>query len=355
MAKFVNKNRLRYFIPGVLLAGLLLLGMIVLREYLLTLTWALIIAYVMWPPYRFLRRRLKNNATVSAAVMTAIIAAVISLAAYGLVVMLQDELKIAYKTVTDNFTQDDYRLPEFLRRIPWLGDYVQHAMNRLTGDRAGMPDQLADLVRQWIGEIAKFLGGLGHNVLKLGVIMVTVFFCFRDGDEIVRQIHLGLVRFLGEYQNVYLQAAGNTTRAVVYGLVLAAAGQGLLAGFGYAFAGVKAPLLFGAMTALLALIPMGATLVWLPISILLIFTNQYWQGIGLLLWGIFAVSTIDNVIRPLVISGASKVPFLVVMFGVLGGLASFGAVGLFLGPVILAVLLSVWQAWLKQQRQEEKE
>jgi Ca2+-transporting ATPase len=308
----------------------------------------------MWPPYRFLRRRLKNKATLSAAVMTAIIAAVISLAAYGLVVMLQDELEIAVQTLTENLGRNTFRLPEFLRRIPLLGDYVQHAIDRMTGDRAGIADQLAEWARQWIGAFAKFLGGIGHNVLKLGVILVTVFFCFRDGDEIVRQLYLGLVRFLGKYRNVYLQAAGNTTRAVVYGLVLAAAGQGLLAGFGYAFAGVKAPVLFGAITALLALIPMGATLVWLPISILLIVMNQHWQGIGLFLWGLLAVSTIDNVIRPLVISGASKVPFLVVMFGVLGGLASFGAVGLFLGPVILAVLLSVWQAWLTQQRQENE-
>ena len=188
--------------------------------------------------------------------------------------------------------------------------------------------------------------------MKLGVVLVTVFFCFRDGKEIINQLQQGLVRFLGKYQHVYLQAAGNTTRAVVYGLVLAALGQGILAGLGYTFAGVKAPVLFGAITALLAMVPMGATLVWLPIGIMLILTDQVWSGIGLLLWGFLAVSTVDNVIRPLVISGASRVPFLVVLFGVLGGLNAFGAVGLFLGPVILAVLLSVWQAWLKQQQEE---
>jgi Ca2+-transporting ATPase len=126
----------------------------------------------------------------------------------------------------------------------------------------------------------------------------------------------------------------------------------MMAGFGYFVAGVKAPVLFGAITALLALIPMGATLVWMPIGIYLIFMDQFWPGIGLLLWGFLVVSTVDNVIRPLVISGASRVPFLIVLFGVLGGLTAFGAVGLFLGPVILAVLLSVWQAWLKLQQEE---
>jgi len=108
------------------------------------------------------------------------------------------------------------------------------------------------------------------------------------------------------------------------------------------------------VTALLALVPMGATLVWMPVGIVLVLTEQPWQGIGLLLWGFLVVSTVDNVIRPLVISGAGRIPFLVVLFGVLGGLSAFGAIGLFLGPVILAVLLSVWQAWLKLQQHEEQ-
>jgi Ca2+-transporting ATPase len=131
--------------------------------------------------------------------------------------------------------------------------------------------------------------------------------------------------------------------------VLAATGQGLVAGIGYAVVGVKAPLLFGIITALLAMVPMGATLVWMPLAISLILTDQLWAGIGLMLWGILVISTVDNVIRPIVISGASRMPFLVILFGVLGGLSAFGVVGLFLGPVILSVLMAVWKAWLDQQ------
>ena len=343
---------MRYLIPGILLAGLLILGFMVLHEFLLTLVWAIIIVYVMWPPYQWLRRQLKDKAGLSAALMTAIIAAVILMIVYWFVAMLQDETKIAYQSLADNFTQGPYQLPDFVSRIPWLGEYLQEKIDRLANDRAAVAMQFANWAKQWLGEFAKFLGGVGQNVIKLGVVLVTVFFCFRDGKEIIKQLQQGLVRFLGKYQHLYLQAAGITVRAVVYGLVLAALGQGLLAGLGYYVAGVKAPVLFGAITALLALIPMGATLVWFPISIMLILTNQLWPGIGLLLWGFLVVSTVDNVIRPLVISGASRVPFLVVLFGVLGGLTAFGAVGLFLGPVILAVLLSVWQAWLKLQHED---
>jgi Ca2+-transporting ATPase len=348
-----NNTPIRELIPAILLTGLLLLSFMVLREFLLTLAWAFIISYVMWPPYQWLRKRLKDKATLSAALMTFIIAVTISLAVYWLAAMLQEETKLAYKPLAGNLGQGPFRLPEFIQRIPWLGNYAQEWVDKLTNDRAGVTAQFADWAKQWLGEFAKFIGGIGGYFMKLGIILVTVFFCFRDGKEIIRQLRQGLIHFLGKYQNIYFQAIGDTTRAVVYGLVLAALGQGALAGLGYAVAGVQAPVLFGVITALFALVPVGAMLVWLPIGILLIFMDKFWPGVGLLLWGFLVVSTVDNVIRPLVISGASQVPFLVVMFGVIGGLTAFGAVGLFLGPVILSVLLSVWQAWLKQRSHEE--
>lgn len=353
MTTFLSDKPIRFLIPGILLAGLLWLSFLVLRDFLQTIAWSLIVAYVMWPAYHRLRNQLNNRNTLSAALMSGFISALILLALYSLADLLQDEIKIAYQSVVTNLQNPPYRLPEFIVKLPWVGQHLQERLDELISDQAGMAEQIAEWARLWLGEAAKFIGGIGQYVLKLCVMLVTLFFCFRDGDQAVAQMHQGLVRFLGKYQHVYLQAVGYTTRAVVYGLVLAALGQGILAGFGYAIAGVRAPIMFGAVTALLAMVPMGATLIWVPLGVGLIATDHAWQGFGLLAWGVLVVSTVDNVIRPVVISGASRVPFLVVMFGVLGGLSAFGPIGLFLGPVILAVLLSVWRAWI--QLQEDKE
>ena len=241
MNDLLGNNPIRHLIPGILLTCLLTLGFMVLREFLLTLVWAIIIVYVMWPPYRWLRRQLKDQANLSAAVMTAIIAAVIFLTLFWLAAMLQDETKTAYQSLIDSAAPGPYQLPDFVGRIPWLGHYLQDWLGRLTNDRAEVATQLADWAKQWLGDFATFLGGIGKNVMKLGVVLVTVFFGFRDGKEILSQLQQGLVRYLGKYQYVYLQAAGSTVRAVVYGLVLAALGQGMLAGVGYYVAGVKAP------------------------------------------------------------------------------------------------------------------
>lgn len=349
----LRNTLINQLIPGILLSTLLLLSFMVLQDFLLTLAWAFIITYVVWPPYIQLRSQLNHDATMSAALMTISLATLILLMVYWLVAMLQNELTIAYQSLFAGWHPHHFQLPPSIQRIPWLGRALQQWLDRLTNDRTQALVQIANWLQQWSGEFAHFVSGIGHYLMKFAVILITMFFCFRDGEEAVKQVRQGLVSFLGKYQHVYLQAVAQTTRAVVYGLVLAALGQGLFAGVGYAAAGIEAPVLFGVITALLSMIPMGATMVWLPLSIMLILTERLWQGIGLLLWGLLVVSTVDNLIRPLVICGQGRVPFLVVMFGVLGGLSAFGAIGLFLGPVILAVLLSVWQAWLSLQQDEQ--
>ena len=109
---------------------------------------------------------------------------------------------------------------------------------------------------------------------------------------------------------------------------------------------MQAPVLLAAATAMIALVPFGAPLIWGSVGIWLLITGHTGAGIGLLLWGALAVSWIDNLIRPLVISNQTRIPFLLVLFGVLGGITAFGLVGLFVGPVILAVLMAVWREWL---------
>ena len=131
--------------------------------------------------------------------------------------------------------------------------------------------------------------------------------------------------------------------------------QGLLAGIGYWGAGVEGPALLAVITGLVALLPFGTPFVWGSVGIWLLLTDKTIEGVGLLLWGLFAVSWVDNLIRPIMISGATKIPFLLVLFGVLGGLAAFGLIGLFLGPVILAVLVAVWQEWLEEQAPDRSE
>ena len=184
-------------------------------------------------------------------------------------------------------------------------------------------------------QIAHVVGGISRNAVKLLLAVLCLFFVYRDGRSYADQLARALEQLLGPRVHNYLQAIGQTVKAVVYGLVLAAAVQGTLAGLGYWVAGVGAPVFLAALTTVCGLIPFAAPALWGGVGVWLVVTGNTVAGVGLLVWGAIVVGWTDHIVRPFLISREAQIPFLVVMFGVLGGLAAFGLVGLFVGPVIL--------------------
>jgi predicted PurR-regulated permease PerM len=336
-------NRL---VLGLLLGGLLVLTYAVVQPFVVPIAWAIILAYTTWPLLARLRRWFGGRRTLAAAAMTALLTAAFVLPTLWLGMLLRTEMANAYAAMAALLAQGPYRLPDALAGIPVLGSWLQGLLDQFTGDPGAIREQLAHWVETRAAESLKIIGGLGRNAAKLGFALITVFFLYRDGERVLAQAELVLHRFLGERVDPYLSAVGSMTMAVVWGLVATAFAQGIVAGLGYWWFGLDAPVLLGAITAIVALIPFGTPFVWGSIGAWLIASGQTVDGIGLLLWGTLVVSWVDNLVRPMVISSATRIPFLLVMFGVLGGLAAFGLVGLFVGPVILAVLMAVWREWI---------
>jgi predicted PurR-regulated permease PerM len=281
--------------------------------------------------------------------LTIILAAALVLPLIWLTTLLHGELVAAYQAVAGYFANGPQKLPEFIADIPWLARSLQELLSQVSADPTAFRAQLAEWARQWTGEAGQLIGSVGRNATKLGFALLTLFFMYRDGESALNQLRRLLRHFLGDRLDGYLASIGGTIKAVVYGLVLTALAQGTLAGLGYWIAGMRAPVSLAAFTALIALIPFGTPFVWGSIGVWLLLTGKTLAGMGLLLWGALVVSSVDNLIRPLVISSATRIPFLLVVFGVLGGLAAFGLVGLFIGPVILAILIAVWRGWLEEQ------
>ena len=336
---------LRRLIVVVLLAGLVLLSYVVLKPFLVPVIWALILTYVSWPLFVRLRALLRNQVTLASIIMTLLLATAFVVPLVSLATLLRGELVNAYDVLA-NFLARRPQLPESIASIPWLGEWLQELIDRVSRDPSSLPTELGTLADQSLGEIRTVLGGVGRNLAKTFFALLTAFFMYRSGEQFARQVREVLHQLLGERVDGYIVAIGDTTRAVVYGIVLAALGQGILAAVGYWIFGLEAPALLGAITALIALVPFGAPLIWVSAGVWLIITDRTGAGVGLLLWGGLVVSWVDNLIRPLVIANATRIPFLLVLFGVLGGIAAFGLVGLFLGPVILAVLMAVWREYL---------
>lgn len=337
---------LRRALFGLLLCLLGLLCLLVLRPFLAPILWAAILAYVTWPLYCQVRKPFRRFDTVAASLMTLLVVAIAIAPLFWLLVLIQHELVYAYRSVTTYLSQGPHTLPAAIRDIPWFGAWLQDGLNRYREDPAALGREITDGLQRWRGQLGALLGGVGRNVVKLLIALLTLFFFYRDGDLLVHQIQRVAKRFLDDRLDRSVHAAGIMTRAVVYGLLITALAQGAIAGVGYWIFGLEAPVVLGALTGLLSTAPLlGTAFIWAPLGAGLVLAGHAWKGVLLLAWGALLVHPVDNVLRPLLISSATRVPFLLVMLGVLGGLAAFGLVGVFVGPVLLGVVSALWREW----------
>lgn len=338
----------RRVMSGVLLALLGVLAFNVVEPFLASIAWALILCYVTWPLYAKLRAGLGNRRNISALLMTLLLAGALVAPLAWLVLLLEGELVNLYFTLQKQLAAGPVVLPAQLRNLPIIGSELDSLVSRLGASPEALKVELSHYINSWRDDITAFIGGAGKNLAKLAFALLTAFFVYRDGESLLEQFSTAIRRVVGDRQQQYMAAAGATTRAVVYGIFATALAQGVLAGIGYWIFGAPGPVFLAALTTLIALIPFGTPFAWGGVALWMALSGDWWGGIGLAIWGTVLVSWIDNIIRPLVISSATQIPFILVMFGVLGGLAAFGMVGLFIGPVVLAVLLAVWREWLEE-------
>ena len=329
---------------GVLLAG----SYLVLAPFLLAITWAAVLARATWPVYRWLRRALGGRDGRAAPVMTGLVVLAIAGPVAALSVALADDVAALARTI-GRWATEPPDLPGWMGRLPLVGPSLVgwHATFRANPGsiRRMLQDVLVERAPVWSQALVSAAGDVGRNLFSLVMTLLTAFFFYRHGDSLVAQVRRVLRRLGGEPVERALDLVGVTVRAVVYGVLLTALAQGCLAGLAYWALGVSRAVLLGSLTAILALTPIGPPLVWLPVALWLFSVGPAWKGVALVLWSLLVVGTVDNVLRPLLIGGEAQIPFLLLLFGVLGGAAAFGLLGLFLGPVVLAVLVALWREW----------
>jgi predicted PurR-regulated permease PerM len=344
---FVSSPWLRYLITLVVLTGLVLLGFRVMEPFIVPLLWAAILAYVSWPAYQRVLLWVRGRRSIASLIMTAIVTAAVIAPLAWLGVVLRMELMRAFHGARE-LLAGGVQVPAALLRIPWLGDQLADLVARAAQDPHMLGFELKRLTENSFEQVTHVVGGVGRNAVKLLLAVVCLFFVYRGGERFTGQVARVLEQVLGPRARSYLQAIGQTVKAVVYGLVLAALIQGVLVGIGYWVAGTGAPVFLAALTTVCGLIPFAAPAVWIGIVLWLLFKGSTVAAVGLAVWGGIVMGWTDHIVRPFLISREADIPFLVVMFGVLGGLAAFGLVGLFVGPVILAVLLAIWREWLHE-------
>ncbi len=205
------------------------------------------------------------------------------------------------------------------------------------------------VLKPYVGEVGNWLlarsAKIGGGILELVLSLILIFFFYRDGPRLESIVHRALERLIGNRAEHYRDLVAGTVQRVVNGVIGTAAAQALLAWIGFMIAGVPGAMLLGLLTFACSLL-MVPPLVWGPATAWLFFKGDYGHGVFLGLWGFFIISGVDNILKPYLISRGGNLPLVVVLLGVFGGLLAFGFMGLFLGPILLAVAYNLLSDWI---------
>jgi len=338
----VNPNWLVTAFFFALLALILYTAFLILSPFLTAIIWAAILAILVHPFYAWLLRHLRGRATLAAIVVVVLITLLVIAPGFEIAWFLSDDAAALVKSV--GALLDDDGKQEWLAQ-PWV--------QKLLGWWDMVSFQLMDFKIDWkevlvqgvqvssaflVGQVK----GIAQNVLmfivNFVVVLFTLFFMLRDGADFLRKIQ-HLLPMDREHQQRLLKNIVDAVLAVVQGSLVVAMVQGLLAGLAYWVVGVPFSVLWGVITGFFALLPIGGSaIVSVPVSIYLFLQGETLRGVGLLVWSLGVVGMVDNILKPLLIGNQLGLPVLFLFFGILGGLALFGAVGIILGPALFALL-----------------
>lgn len=318
---------------------------IILLPFLPSLGWAGVIAVITFPLYRRLHRRLAGRDTLAAGAMTGIVIIALILPLTGAIILLSQEATIAYRYFEQLGPNGFYQLYAPLMSHPFVLRVMRLAAPILGEIPDNVQSTLLPALKELAGTMVGYSTTLAKNIFsqffRLFFMIITLFFCYRDGERLTHRLW-ELLPVRREHRTAVEDTVERVFTAVIFGIFLTCVVQGLLGGLGFWVAGLPSPILFGALMTITAFIPLvGTALIWLPGAIYLILQGEIAAGIGLLLWGAMVVGSIDNLIRPLFISGRAHLPILLVALGALGGLLAFGLIGVVLGPLILALPLAL--------------
>lgn len=324
----------------VLLAGL------VLWHFLLPLAWAAVIALASWPLFERIRAGLRGRNTLAAAVTTLLVSVVLIGPLGWLMLLLGQELhRLADFLAATN--AQGLPAPVWLAHLPWFGAEAQRLWSEVLSQPQGLSHYLQSALAGRVAFLSNWLRDLslqiGHRLLIFAFMLLSLFFFYRDGPQLIRQSDAVGARWLGPRWALYAGTIPGAVRATVNGLVLVGLAEGFLLGIAYALAGVASPVLWGFVTAILAVIPFGAPLAFTGVALALLVQGSALTALLIFGWGMLVVFVADHFVRPLIIGGATRLPFLLVLFGILGGVESMGLVGLFLGPVLMVLLATLWR------------
>ncbi|MDR0769763.1 MAG: AI-2E family transporter [Burkholderiales bacterium] len=333
----------------------LAVGVYFFHGFLVPILAALIISFASWPLYKKLVVRCRNKTWLSASIATFLVFLLIIV---PLVILVFYTIREVQHGVTWLVSVNRYgaEVPAWIMQLPVVGAYLAewwdetlnhpHAISELT-QLIGL-GQLANISKV----VITFGGQLFSVLLALLFMLFTLFFVYKDGHSLAQQLDKVGERILPKRWYRVSRVAPTMVSATVTGMTIIAIGEGIVFGFAYWLFGAPSPLTLGIITGVMAMIPGGAPTSMTLVSLYLLGSGHPMAGLGLFAWGAIQLFVVDKTIRPKLVGGPAKLPLLPTLFGLVGGVQTMGIVGLFVGPVVMALLVAIWREWLTEEDDE---
>jgi predicted PurR-regulated permease PerM len=339
------RSKLEQNIGWAVLLALAFGCLVVLRPFVSALLWAVVLCFSCWPLYHRLLRLLRNRETLAASFMTVAMVLVLLLPFVIVGTTLASNIKQLSSATRKWIQEGPPGPPAWLAKVPAVGEQAEQYWQSLAEDTAKLWEQAQRFIEPVSAWLLKASLALGGGLLELALSIFIAFFLFRYGTSLSQRLSTSVERIGGERGQYLLTVAGKTVRGVVYGILGTALAQAVVAGIGFLIAGVPGAALLALLTFFASVVPIvGTALVWGPAAFWLFNQGSTGWAIFMVVWGV-GVANMDNVIKPWLISQGSNLPFILIFFGVLGGAITFGFIGVFLGPTLLAVGFRLMEEW----------
>lgn len=312
---------------------------------------AMIIAFATWPLHQRVQASLGIGPTLSSTLLVLVITLflVVPLAFATAYAVAEVRIWAEWAAVTN---ANGAPAPAWIAALPGAGPWLVERWDLYVG----RPGAIAEFVQVASGET---LNSVYRGILTVGsfafdlvlaalFMLITLFVFYRDGETIAAQIDRAGERVLPNQWERVSRVVPRTISSTVTGMTLIAIGEGIILGTAYWIAGAPSPVTLGIITGFMALIPGGAPLAMTLVSVYLFASGSPAAGIGLFIWGALELFIVDKTVRPALVGGPIKLPFLPTFFGLIGGVKTMGFVGLFIGPVLMALLVAIWREWARE-------
>lgn len=325
--------------------GIIALAIFIVHRFIPSMIWASIIGIATYPLYLRWRNWLGNRDTLAAVLFTSILTLLFLLPLSWLVTILVKELQL-FINYLQTINREGGQAPLLLKQFPMIGNDLINYWDTNIGQPGKVRHLLSNLhlsltpASYYIKQVGI---NLAHRGFQLGFTLLALFFFYRDGDKLIQQVnHIGQF-CLGQRWYRYADRLPSALRATVNGTIVVGLGVGFLMGICYFLVGFPAPTLTGFITAFAAMIPFVVPLIFAIVALILLSTGSMIGAIFVVIWGTFVMFVADHFIKPVLIGGAIELPFLAVLFGILGGVETLGLLGLFVGPIIMVLFVTLWQ------------